>query len=232
MNHILRVARMQLVNSWAIIGLPIGILLLAVAANVVIFVALSAPDADGELITGGILSIYITLLISHLQTMTQMFPFAVGLSVTRKAFLGAAALIVTAQSFGYAVLLWLLELIEKATGGWGLDLTFFALPFLDMANPLAQILVYAAPFLVFSFFGLWVGIVYKRWGQFGAWALAVSLAGLGVAIVALVSWRGWWPNVGEFLTTQPTMALLVAYPVLIAAVLAGATYLTTRKAVP
>jgi hypothetical protein len=233
MNQVLRVARIQLVNARAVIGLPVGILLLVLAANIVIFLAMGTPALNGEgVITGGLLSIYITMVLAHLQTMTQMFPFAVGMSITRRAFLLATALIVTAQALGYSVLLWLLKLVEEATGGWGLDLAFFELPFLDHDNPLAQILVFAAPFLFCSFVGLWFGTVYQRWGQYGAWSLTIGLALLVVAVVAVVSWQRWWPAVLDFLDAQPMTVLFGVYPLLLGILFAAGTYITARRAVP
>lgn len=232
MRQLLRVARIQLVNAPAVLGIPALVLILALLANVAIFGAVAASPAAGNVVSGAISSIYLAMMIVHLQTMTQMFPFSVSLSVTRKAFFGATVLVVLGQSIAYAVMLYVLKLIEQATNGWGIDLTFAALPFLVHDNPVLQVLIYLAPMLLLSFLGIWFGIVFKRWGQFGAWALGLGLATIGVAFVVVVSWQQWWPAVGRFLEDQPALALQAGYPLLITAVLAAAGYLTARRAAP
>src|SRR5699024_8214556 len=98
-------------------------------------------------VTGALMSIYIVVLLSHIQTMTQLFSFTVGLNTTRRTFFNGTALMIFGQSLVYGVLLYLLRLAEQATGGWGMDLVFFDLPFLSQDNPLFQILVYMVPFL-------------------------------------------------------------------------------------
>jgi hypothetical protein len=79
---------------------------------------------------------------------------------------------------------------------------------------------------------VFAGVVFKRWGQPGVYALTVgtSLVLAGVAIV--VTWQRWWPAVGSFFTDQSTFALLVSYPLVIAIVLGGAGWLAIRRATP
>ncbi|WP_028661400.1 hypothetical protein [Saccharomonospora saliphila] len=232
MPRMVRVARIQLVNSLAVLGLPVVILLGVLLGNILIFGGMRAAEADEPVVSGALSSIYIVMLVVHLQTMTQMFPFAVSLSVTRRDFFGATTLIVLGQSVAYGLLLTLLAPIEEATGGWGVNMSMINVPFLAHDNVLAQFLAFTAPFLLTSFLGIWFGIVFKRWGQLGVWVLGLGCAALVVGFVSLVSWQRWWPAVGEFLAGHPALALQAAYPALIAVVLAGAGYLTARRAVP
>ena len=150
MSRVLRVVRIQLVNAWSVLGMPWAVLGIAFVINLAIFLSIGdAAPPDGR-VTGALMSIYVVMLVAHLQTMTQVFPFALGLSVTRRDFFAATALLVTAQSLAYGIVLWLLGLVERATGGWGISLRFFDLPFLAQPNPVLQILVYAVPFLALS----------------------------------------------------------------------------------
>ncbi|EIF01157.1 hypothetical protein [Saccharomonospora glauca] len=228
MGQLVRVARIQLVNAFSVLVLPLIILAFVLVANLLV-----AGLVDNEgVIAGGLLSLYITMLIVHLQTMTQMFPFALGLSVTRKAFFGASTLVVVGQAAGYGVLLTLGKLVEEATGGWGLDLTFFALPFLSHDNVLLQFLAFTVPLVTLSFLGLWIGIVFKRWNQWGVWILTGAFAVVGLGLVLLIQWQDWWGAFARFFASQPAIALQVGYPAAITLVFAGAAYLTTRRAVP
>jgi hypothetical protein len=58
--------------------------------------------------------------------------------------------------------MYLLSVVEGETGGWGVDLDFFRLPFLETGNPLTQMLVYAVPLLLFAATGTVWGAVVKR----------------------------------------------------------------------
>lgn len=233
MNRILQTARIQLANARMVIGLPLFILVCVLAANVLIFAAVpSSESPTDENITGALMSIYIATMVVHVQTMSQMFPFALGMSVTRRDFVGAAGVVVVGQALLYGIAIWVMALIERVTDGWGLRVAMFDLPFLQASNPAMQILMYAGPFLLLSFAGLWAGIVYHRWGALGVWTMTLTFGALVVGFVALASWRQWWPAVGTFVADTPPPALLVGYPALIGAVFAGVTYLTSRRASP
>lgn len=233
MTQLLKVARIQLVNARMVLGLPLLVLACVLAANIVIFMAIQAPSSPGDSpMTGALISIYIVTLVTHVQTMTQMFPFALGLSITRRDFVASAGLVVVGQALLYGVIIWVMSLLESATGGWGLDLAMFDLAFLQQSNVVTQILVYTGPFLLLSFAGLWTGIVYQRWGQPGVWVLVLSLGALLVGLLALIGWQDWWQPVFDFFAETPTLLMFAAYPAVIAAVLAAATYATSRRAVP
>ncbi|WP_026454488.1 hypothetical protein [Saccharomonospora iraqiensis] len=234
MNRLTRLVRIQLVNAPAVLGLPVLVLALVIAANVLIFATLQGAgggNAEGNA-TGALTAIYAVMLVVHLQTMTQTFPFAVSLSATRRDFFGATVLVVLGQSVFYGVLLAMLDVVERATGGWGVNMTLVTLPIFSQDGFPLQALAYTAPFVLMSFLGIWFGIVFQRWGQFGAWALGISLGVLAVAFVALVNWLDAWSAVGEFFTGQPPLMWQAGYPLLASVVLGAAAYLTARRAVP
>ncbi|GEL20449.1 hypothetical protein [Pseudonocardia asaccharolytica] len=114
MNRVLRVARIQLVNAPSVLGVPVLVLALAFLANLAIFGAIGETPPNTYI--GALISIYIAMMVTHLQTMTQTFPFALGLSVTRRDFFAAAGLVVLGQSLAYGVGLYLMLLAERATG--------------------------------------------------------------------------------------------------------------------
>ncbi len=78
--------------------------------------------------------------VFFLQLFTQSLPFLLGPGVTRKRFFTSVALAAVLQALTYGVVLTALERLESATGGWGLDLRFFGVPFLTVGNPLLQTL--------------------------------------------------------------------------------------------
>jgi hypothetical protein len=231
MKRVFDVARIQTVNWFWIFVFPPLLLLLVLVLHLVLFASIGAAPPEGRS-TGALLSIYMVMLVAHLQTMTQVFPFALGLSATRRAFYAGTGLVVGAQSVLFGVLLLILGRIETATGGWGINLRFFGLPFLLQDGLLAQWLVYTVPFLALSAIGVFAGVVFKRWGQPGVYALTVG-GSLVLAVVAIVvTWQRWWPAVGSFFTDRSTFALLAGYPLVIAIVLGGAGWLAIRRATP
>ncbi|WP_342750049.1 hypothetical protein [Prauserella shujinwangii] len=224
--------RIQLANGPMVLGMPLVILALVLLANLAIFGVIDTSASPENRMTGGMISIYIVLLVAHLQTITQFFPFALSLSVTRRIFFAATCLVVLGQSVGYGLLLFLLRLLEDATGGWGLDMGFFALPFLTTSNALTQVAVYTVPFIAMSFLGLLVGIVFKRWGQLGLYTLGIGVGVLAVLLVLLATWQDWWAAIGRFFAQEPAVHLFATYPLVLAALLAGIGYRALLRATP
>ena len=232
MKRVFDVARIQTVNWFWIFVVPPLVLLMVFLVNLVLFAAIGdAPPPEGRS-TGALLSIYMMMLVAHLQTMTQVFPFALGLSATRRAFYAGTGLVVGAQSALFGVLLLLLGRIETATGGWGINLQFFGLPFLLQDGLLAQWLVYTVPFLALSAIGVFTGVVFKRWGRPGVYALTIGSSMVLACVAIVLTWQRWWPAVGAFFTDQSAFALLAGYPLMIAIVLGGAGWLAIRRATP
>jgi hypothetical protein len=232
MKRVLDVARIQTVNWPWIFAWPLGILGLTLLLNIAIFGVIGDAAPPEGRITGALMSIYIVMLVAHIQTMTQVFPFALGLSVTRRAFYAGSMLLVLAQAVVFGIVLTVLDAIENATAEWGFGVRFFGLPFLDQGTVLAQWLAYTVPFLAFSVVGFFIGLVFKRWGQAGVYTLSIAAIVLVGGLAVLVTWQRWWPAVGSFFTDQSTFALLTVYPLLIALVLGGAGWVTIRRATP
>jgi hypothetical protein len=232
LGRAVKVARIQTVNLPIQLGMPWLILGIAFAINLVIFALVPDPPAGEPKVTGAILSIYVFMLIAHLQSMTQVFPFALGLSVTRRDFFTGTSLLIVAQSLVQGILLTIMLGIERLTGGWGMDLSFFGVPFLVQDNWFLQALVYTVPFLLLSFASIFAGTVYKRWGQFGVYVLMIGgLVLLGAAAV-ITTWQQAWGAVGRFFADTSALMLLAGYPLVLSVLLAAAGYLALRRATP
>ncbi|NLU79030.1 hypothetical protein HCA58_11715 [Micromonospora sp. HNM0581] len=231
MNRTLIVARLQFVAWCSVVGWPWGILMLSFLINVALFSTIGDSE-DFEPRTGGLVSIYIVMFIASINAITQDFPFALGLGVSRRSFYLGNVLNYAGQAISYAAVLYLLAVIEEATDGWGVNLLFFGLPFLVVDNPVLRFLSFALPFLLLGFVGIAIALVFKRWGVNGMLTLSTTaLAGLG-GLVVLANWRGWWSVIGGWLADQPGWALLVGWPALLTLPLAGISYLIIRRATP
>jgi len=232
MKELLGVVRIQLVNWRFGYGLPVGILVMVLGINLALFASLGDVIPPQGRSTGALMSIYITVGAGYLQVITQTFPFALGLGVTRRSFYGGVALLAALEALGFGALVLLLSLLERATGGWGLGLRFFVLDFLVVDHPLMQWLVYSVPFAALAALGMFTGVVFKRWGAAGVYTAAIALVVVIAGSVVLITLRDWWPRVGGWFAAQAPTALFAGYPLALTLVLGGAGWLAIRRATP
>jgi hypothetical protein len=113
MNRIRQVARLQIPAwphilgwTWSMMAVTFGINLLSVMANY--------DPGDGVTTTGGVASLYGIAIGMATISVTQIFPYALGMSVTRREFYLAWSLLAVVQSVVYALVLCLL----RAVGDW------------------------------------------------------------------------------------------------------------------
>jgi hypothetical protein len=232
MNRVLAAARMHLVNPLVMLGIPWAIVALSFAINLAIWGLTDAGAQPDGGITGGVLALYITVLVVYAQAVSQILPFAMGVSLSRRTFYLGTALVAVGQSLAYGIALAALGAIEGATGGWGVGLRYWAPAGLDVDNAALQVLVSGAPMLAFAFLGIGMGIIFKRWGQAGIWYLVsgsiVTFGGLGI----LITWRRAWGDIGRWMTDQSVPTVAVTLSVAFAVVVGALAFAALRRVVP
>ncbi|WP_329108501.1 ABC transporter permease [Micromonospora sp. NBC_01699] len=231
MNRVIPATRIHLITWPTLVAWPWGILLSSFVINLALF-SVIGDEIPGGPQTGGLVSIYIVTMISAAQSVSQFFPLALGLSLTRRTFYAAISLLLLGESVLFGTVLYLFQLVERATDGWGISLRFFAPSFITTDNPVAQILIYTVPFLVLGFVGIFLALVLRRWGVSGLYVLSIALLLLFGLLGVLITWQGWWLAVGRWLGDQSALSLFAGWPVLLALLLAGAGLLTIRRATP
>src|SRR3954453_11721278 len=155
MNRILGAARMHLAHPLLSLGIPWLIVGTSFAINLAIWgVAGVGDETNGDAVTGGLASLYVTVAVIFIQAVTQMFPFAMGLSLSRRDFYLGTALTAVVQAIGYGLALTVLTAIEHATDGWGVGLHFWAPGIIDVGNPVLQFVVFSVPMLALAFLGI------------------------------------------------------------------------------
>jgi hypothetical protein len=205
MTTLVNIARYHLVDRLTYLVLPWGVMVFSFLVNLAI-AAVVPPSPDGYF-TGGLLTIYIFLLICGTLSMTRSLPFGLMLGVSRRSYYLGTALLVVLLGAVYAVGLTVLQATERATGGWGLGVHFFRVPWI-MDGPWYQTWLTSFVLLVLFFlYGMWYGLVYRRWNVPGllAFIAAQILAALGVAVV--VSMTNNWHAFGHFFATVTAPAL-------------------------
>ncbi|MEV0133880.1 hypothetical protein AB0H83_36110 [Dactylosporangium sp. NPDC050688] len=231
MNRVVAIARLHAAGRRDGLVWPLVILAIAFAVNLLVFGAMG-DDIGDRPVTGGLASVYITALAFGAVAIAQQFPFALGMSVTRREFAAALGLFTVAQTAAYAVLLVVLQAVEDATGGWGMRLRFFGAGFLDREGVPAQLLIYAVPLLLMTLTGVALGTVYVRWHSNGVFAAVCAVLLAGGLTAGLVTKYGSWPATGEWFLRQSALSMFAGWPSIAVVVLAALSWATLRRATP
>jgi hypothetical protein len=228
-HPVVRVTRMQHVAWPYTLPFPWGILAVSFAINLVIF---GLVDEADEAWTGGLMSLYGVQFFAYAQHFTRGFPFALGMSVTRRAFYLGTWLYVGLEALVYGALLLALRALEEATGGWGVSLEFFSLGYVRSDSLVLQYAVYVVPFLLVAGIAACVGLVVTRWSYYGVFALVAGAVVVPGVLAFVVTRAGWWRDVGDWFAGQSPAALFAGWPLPFVAALGLLGYAAIRRATP
>ena len=232
MNRVLAAARLHLLNPLVMLGVPWLVVAVSFAINLALWgLTPAGADPDGGF-TAAIGSLYITVLVVYVQAVTQLFPFGMGLSLSRRTFFLGTALVAGVQSLLYGVVIAVFVAIENATGEWGMGLDFWGPGAMDVGNFFAQVVVSAGPMLACTFIGVAIGVAVKRWGQTGIWGLIVATIAVLGGLAVLITWLEAWGDIGSWLGDRSTTALAAGLPAVLALIAAGLSFAGLRRAVP
>lgn len=232
MNRVLAAARMQVVHPLATLGVPWLVVSVSFAINWAVWWLADLQNVPDAGFTGGIAALYITVLVVFVQAVTQMLPFAMGVSLSRRTYWLGVSAVGTAMALAYGVVIAILQAIGDATNGWGVGLDFWVPIGLQADNFLLQIPVSGAPMLACIFAGIGIGVTAKRWGPTGLWALALAGLLLVGGLVTLATGLHAWSGIASWLDRQTLVTLSVAIPALLAVALAGLSFAGIRRVVP
>ena len=122
----------------------------------------------------------------------------------------------------------MLQLIERATGGWGLRMEIFRVPYL-LAGPwyLTWLTSFVGLALMLAW-GMWFGIVYRRWNLAGLLSFIAAQVLALAAVLLIIGAAHRWAGVGHFFTTLTIGGLTGLLAAAAVALLAGG-YGTVRR---
>ncbi|BBH19108.1 hypothetical protein Back11_04530 [Paenibacillus baekrokdamisoli] len=186
---------------------------------------------EGEYIySGGLASIFIYILVVGILTLSQSFPFALGLSVRRTDYFLGTGIAALGISFITGILLYLLSFIENdLTDGWGVRVHFFHLPYLNDGTPLEQLFIYFMSMLAIFFFGFMIASIYRRFGRMGMFVCSLLVLVFGTIGSYMMTHFGLWMDMFEVL--KPLSAFMLAlWLIPITACTTGISYLLLRRA--
>lgn len=198
MNTLINVARYHLVDRLQFVVLPISVTAFAFLVNVAI-IAISA-SSDGGNYTGGLLALCVFWFIAGTMTLSRSLPFGLALGLSRRSYylgtLGCGVVLAAVYALGITAL----QAIERATGGWGLAMHFFRIPWiLDGAWYTTWLTAFVALALVFAY-GIWFGLVRRRWNLPGLLAFAAAQVTVLLAAAATITWLDAWSQLAAAFT--------------------------------
>jgi hypothetical protein len=226
MSTWIKVARYQLTDRYVVLISPWLILTLDFLINVVIVA--NYPGRQGQVYGGALSAIYVVLIVTGALAIARQLPFALALGVSRRSFYAGSSLLFVALGAVYGLGLTVLQLIERGTGGWGLKLHFFRVPYL-LAGPwyLSWLTSFVGLTLMLAW-GMWFGIVYRRWNLVGLLSFIAVQALALTAVLLIIGGAHDWHSVGHFFTTLTIGGLTGLLAALTVALLAGG-YATVRR---
>lgn len=231
MNRVLAAGRLQLIHPAAILGIPWAIVASSFVINWGVW-SLADLREQPDAFTGGVASLYVTVGVVFVQAVTQLLPFAMAMSLSRRTYWLGISLVGLGSALAYGVALTILSRVESATDGWGIGLEFWTPGPMRVENVFLQVLVSGAPMLACIFAGIGFGVVSKRWGPTGVWGFLVAALVLLGGLVVLVTWLHAWGAIGTWLGERSLATLAIGLPVALAVILAAATFRGIRRVVP
>ena len=205
MNTLVNVGRYHLIDRFTWLALPWGIMAFSFLVN--IGVALAVPTSSRGIYTGGLVSLYVFMLLCGSLSMTRSLPFGLMMGISRRTYYAGTALLVLTLGVVYGLGLTLLQVVERATDGWGLNLHYFRIPWI-MDGPWYETWLTSFVLLVvFVLYGMWYGLVFRRWSVPGLVAFIAAQIVVGLLAVVAVSATHSWSGVGHFFTTVTALAL-------------------------
>jgi len=227
MSTRISVARTQLTDRNIFVVQPWLILTLDFLITVVIVA--DYPGRHGQAAYAGALAgIYVVLIVTGALSISRQLPFALALGVSRRSFYAGTALAALAVAAVYGLALTVLQLIERATGGWGLNLDFFRVPYL-LAGPwyLTWLTSFTGLALMLAW-GTWFGIIYRRWNLTGLLGFIAAQVAALTAVLLIIGGTHDWHGVGHFFTTL-TIGGLTGLLAALAVVLLAGGYAIVRR---
>jgi hypothetical protein len=242
MSTLIKVARYHLVQPFQYLGLTWMVLAFTFAVNEIIFAVapvshhtvttahglVSVANTDGRY-TGALCSFFILFLVLGVTSIGRSLPFGLALGMSRRSYYAGTALLAVVLACADGLALTALQAIERATGGWGVHMHFFRVAYL-LNGPwyLTWLTSFVGLALLFVY-GMWFGIVHRRWNLFGTLTFIAAQVTVLLGAVLVITWAHGWTGVGHFFTGLTVAGLTGLLAALAVALLAGG-HATIRRA--
>jgi len=141
---------------------------------------------------GGLVSICVLMFLLGIVSLNDTFSFALGWSCRRTDYVLGTTVMAVAVSAVAAVLWLLFSRLEIVTGGWGVELHYFHLPYLNDGSLIEQLCIYFVVIANMYFLGFVIGSIYRRFGRAGT-LIFLLIVFLLMSIFSFVwTYLRWW----------------------------------------
>jgi hypothetical protein len=186
--------------------------------------------SKAEIYTGGIGFVFIYMFIAAMLTLNNTFPFVIGFNVRRKDYFLGTLLLFGAISASFTLILYLFTFIEsQLIKGWGVNLHFFSLPYLNEGSVFEQLAIYFLGMLFMVLTGFAQYSIYTRYKAPGTYIyVTVALLLITIAWFAF-TYFGWLEAIFRWINQQSAFQLAL-WTLPISAICILASYLLLRRA--
>jgi len=225
MTASINVARYHLVDPIAYLVGPWPILAVVFLINLVITEAQGGPNP-----TKALAVIYLCFFGLGILSTGGSLPFGLALGASRRSYYIGTVLLAVALAAADGLGLALLQVAERGTHGWGLALHVFQVSYI-LAGPwyLTWLTSFVGLTLLFVY-GMWYGIIYRRWNRFGLVAFIVGQVAVIRVWIVIVDRGHNWGGAGFSFTPSP-MGLTAVLAALAVVLLIGGFALMRRVSV-
>jgi hypothetical protein len=183
-NAMIKVARYHLVTPVMFLGLPWAVLAAVFGVDVA---------RRGGNFQGGLAVMFLLFFVTGVQRIGRWLPFGLALGATRRSFYAGTALLGVSMSLVSGLVIAGLQAIERATGGWGLSITFFRVPYVLNGPWYTTWLTSFVGLSALFVYGMWYGILNRRWGMLGLIAFIAVQVLVALAVTFACSRAGVGP---------------------------------------
>lgn len=203
MNPLTGMLKMHYRDKWTWLFTPWIILLSSFLVNVIL-----ATTMEDSMYSGGVVSIFIYMLVAGIIVLAQTFPFTLGLSTRRTDYFIGTSFMAIIISAIFSLLLFLLAFTEgELTGGWGIGLHYFHLPYINDGTALEQFLIYFAIMLHMFYLGFIISSIFRRFGRNGLFLAAGIAFVLGSIGSYFMTYFAWWGDLFHWITGHTAFEL-------------------------
>ncbi len=220
MSTYVNVVRYHLVQPLTFAIMPWAILAFVFAVDAVILALIPGQNSPHHYV-GGLASIFVLAILLGALSVARTLPFGLALGLSRRSFYLGTALLALAFAATVGVVATVGQAVERATDGWGLSMGFFRVPYiLDGPWYLTWLTSFVTLTLLFVY-GMWTGLVYRRWNLFGLLTFVAAQVSVLVVAAVVVTWTHGWHDIGHFFTALSVGGLTGLLAVLTVALFAG-----------
>jgi hypothetical protein len=224
---ILTVARYLLLDRVTYLVLPWAWGAFGFVADVVILQLTPAGHGSHRWV-GGLAGFFMVVFALGVQAVARALPFGLALGLSRRAYFVGATVLAIALAIGDGLAVAIGQVMERATGGWGMNMAYFRVPYILDGSWYLSWLTASIIFVLMFAYGMWYGLVYRRAGIPGTVVFSASQVGALTFGAVITTWAHGWSNIGHLLDRINTTGITVALAAAAAILLTGG-FATVRR---